>query len=186
MDSVALSVGDDLDFDMAWAGKIFLDIDRVVAEGGPGFGPRHLEGIGDPRCVFNDLHAATTAACCRLHDHGITDLARDLLRFLNRLDRAVRSGHHRDARGLHRIFGCYLVTHRRDGIRRGADEGQAVFLDDSGEARILRQESVARMDRVCARHRRGRYDGRHVEVAILCGRRADAHALVRQAHMHGV
>ncbi len=171
---------------MAWAGKIFLDIDCVVAEGCPGFGPRHLEGIGDPRRAFNDLHAATTAACCRLHDHGITDFARDLLRFLNRLDRAVRSGHHRDARGLHRILSCDLVTHRRDGIRRGADEGQAVFLDDPGEARILRQEAVARMDRICAGHRRGRYYGRYIEVTVFCRRRADAHALVRKAHMHGV
>ncbi len=38
MDGVALAVAEDLDLDMAGLAEIFLDIDRVVAEGGLGLG----------------------------------------------------------------------------------------------------------------------------------------------------
>ncbi len=67
---------------------------------------------------------------------------------------------------------------------RRADEGQAVRLHHLGEAGVLRQEAVAGMDRVGAGDGGGRQDGRDVEVAVLGRRRADADALVGQAHMH--
>ena len=42
------------------------------------------------------------------------------------------------------------------------------------------------MDRVGAGDLAGRHDLRDVEVAVLGGRGADAHALVGEPHMHGV
>ena len=44
MDGLALAVAEDLDFDMARLLEIFLEIDRVVAEGRLGFGARGGHG----------------------------------------------------------------------------------------------------------------------------------------------
>ena len=59
-------------------------------------------------------------------------------------------------------------------------------LDHLGEVGVLGQEAVAGMDGVGAGDRRGRQDRDLVEVALARRRRADADALVGQAHMHGV
>ena len=67
-----------------------------------------------------------------------------------------------------------------------ADELHAVLGEDFGKARVLRQEAVAGMHGVGAGDLAGGQNGRDVEIAVLGRRRADAHALVGEAHMHGV
>ena len=57
-------------------------------------------------------------------------------------------------------------------------------LDHFGEAGVLRQEAVARMHRIGAGDGGRREDGGDIEVAVARRRRADAHALIGQAHMH--
>ena len=69
---------------------------------------------------------------------------------------------------------------------RGADEMNIVFFQNLGEARVLRQEAVARMHRVGAGDLAGRKQSGDVEVAVARRRRADAYALVGEADMHGV
>ena len=59
-------------------------------------------------------------------------------------------------------------------------------LEDLGEAGVLGEEAVARMDRVGAGDLAGGDDRRDVEVALARRRRADADALVGEPHMHGV
>jgi hypothetical protein len=68
----------------------------------------------------------------------------------------------------------------------GANEMNVVLGENFGEPRILRQEAVAGMHRVGAGDLAGGEQRRHVEVALAGGGRADAHALVGEAHMHGV
>ena len=55
-----------------------------------------------------------------------------------------------------------------------------------GEARVLGQEAVARMDRVGAGDLAGGDQRRDVEIAVAGRRRADADALVGEPHMHRV
>ena len=57
-------------------------------------------------------------------------------------------------------------------------------LHHLGEPGVLGEEAVAGMDRLGTGHQRGRQDGGDVEIAVLRRRRADADALVGQAHMH--
>ena len=61
-----------------------------------------------------------------------------------------------------------------------------VLFEDFGEARVLGKEAVARMHGVGAGDLAGGEQRRDVEIAVARGRRADADALVREPHMHGV
>jgi hypothetical protein len=59
-------------------------------------------------------------------------------------------------------------------------------FEDFREARILGQEAVAGMNGVGARDLAGGEQRGDVEIAVARGRRADADALVGEAHMHGI
>jgi len=67
----------------------------------------------------------------------------------------------------------------------GSDEGIAVRRHDLGEPGVLGEKAVARMNRLGAGDLAGGDDRGDVEIALGRGRRADAHALVGQAHVHG-
>ena len=64
------------------------------------------------------------------------------------------------------------------------DEGDLVLVQDLGEPRILRKEPVAGMDGVRAGDLAGGDDRGNVEIAVLCGGRSDADALVGELDVH--
>ena len=101
-------------------------------------------------------------------------------------DAAFGARHHRNAKLLGGALGGDLVAHDADVFGTGADELDAMLGEDIGEAGVLRQEAVARMHGFGAGDLAGRDDGRNVEIAVARRRRADAHALVGQPHMHGI
>ena len=147
---VAEAVGDHLQLDVPRRLEVALHVDRVVAERGLGLGAGGGDRLGEVVRGLGDLHAAPAAAGRGLDQHREADL-------LGRGDglflgghRAVGAGHHRDAGVLHRLLGGDLVAHHPDVLGLGPDEGEAVGLDDLGEAGVLRQEAVAGMDRLGA------------------------------------
>ena len=71
-----------------------------------------------------------------------------------------------------------LVAHDADVLGRRADKGDAVLLQNLGEARVFRQKTVAGMDGVGAGDFTGGEKPRDVEVAFAGRRRADADTLV--------
>ena len=95
-------------------------------------------------------------------------------------------GHHRNAEPLGGALGLDLVAHQADVRGLRPDEMDIVLVEDFGEARILREESIARMHRVGAGDLAGGKQCRNVEIAVARGRRADAYALVGKPHVHGV
>ncbi len=101
-------------------------------------------------------------------------------------DAALGARHHRNAETLGGALGLDLVAHDADVLGARADEGDVVRREDLGEAGVLGQEAVAGMDRVGAGDLAGGEDLRDVEIAVAGRRRADADALVGEAHMHGV
>ena len=129
---------------------------------------------------------SAAAAARGLDDHGIADFRRNLARFLNRFDRAVGSGHERQAKGAGRFLGCDLVAHRADVFGLGADPLDVVRLDDLGELGVFGQEAIAGMDRIGMADFGGRNDVRDVEIAVGRGRGADAHGMIGQTDMHGI
>ena len=59
-----------------------------------------------------------------------------------------------------------------------------MFLKNLGEARILGEKAVARMDGVGAGDFAGRHDRRNVEIALARRRGPDANALVGELDVH--
>ena len=186
MDRIAQPVAEDLDLDVARLLEIFLDIDRVVAEGGLGLGPGGAERVRQVGLGAGHLHAASAAAGCRLDDDRVADLAADALRRVVIGDAALGSRHAGDAQRLGGPLGFDLVAHGADMLGLGADEGDVVILQDLGEAGVLGEKAVAGMDGIGAGDLAGGEQRRNVKIAVARRRRPDADALVGEAHMHGV
>jgi hypothetical protein len=136
--------------------------------------------------AFGHAHAAAAAAGGRLDEHRIAHVAGDPLRLGVAAQRVLGARHDRHAKRAHGALGGDLVAHHADVLGRRPDEGEAVLDHHLGEVGVLGQEADAGMDRIGAGDRRGRQDRRHVEIAAARRRRADAHALVGQPHVHGV
>src|SRR5215469_16822048 len=69
-------------------------------------------------------------------------------------------------------------------LRLGADEGQAMFLDDVGELGVLGQEAVTGMDGFGAGDLAGGDDGGNIEIGLRRRRWAHTHAFIRQLDVH--
>ena len=171
-----------------WRGllQVLLDVDAVVAEGGLGLGarrPKALSRSSGGRTTFMPRPPPPAAA---LISTG-KPICPAALRACASLAIATPPSPARPGcRPRGRRLGRDLVAHQPDVLGRRADEDDAVLLDDLGEVGVLRQEAVARMDGVGAGDLAGRQQGRDVEVALRRRRRADAHALVGEAHVHRV
>src|SRR5262245_12275055 len=186
MDGIAPAVAKHLDLDVAGMHEILLEIDRVVAEGSlrldSGRGERRIELLLD----MGDLHAASSAAGSSLDQDWIADVGRDLLHLIKTGHGALRAGNDRQAEFLRGLLGLDLVAHEPDMLGARSDECDLMLFEDLGEAGILGEKAIARMHGVCARDLAGRHDLRNVEIAVLCRRTADTHALIGKANMHRV
>ena len=56
MDGIAVFIGEDLDFDMAWITEKFFHVDRVIAKGGAGLGPGQSGSHRYGRRAYRDRH----------------------------------------------------------------------------------------------------------------------------------
>ena len=186
-DGVLERVGEDLDFDVPRILQEFLHVDLRIAEGAAGFFARHVDRVDQRRFRVDHAHAAAAAAAGGLDDDRIADLARnlhDLFRIVRQ--RAFRTRHAGHAGLDHGLLGRHLVAHQADRFRARADEDEAGFFHAFGEVGVFRQEAVAGVDRFGVGHFGRADDGRHVQVAQVRRRRADAHRFVGELHVLGV
>ncbi len=186
MDDVAVLVAKHLDLDMARLLDIFLDEHAVVAEARLRLRLRRVEALLHLFAAIGDAHALAAAAGRGLDHHRIADLVGDLDRLLGVLDHAEMAGHGRDLGLGRKLLRFDLVAHRLDGPDIRTDKDDASLLERAREGRILRQEAVARMDRLGAGRLGGRDDLGNVEIR-LCGLSgADRHRLIGHVHMQRV
>ncbi len=184
---VLVLVGQHLDFDVPRVLQVLLEVDRWIAERGAGLGLGHLHRVDQRRFGVDDPHAPAAAAARCLDDHGVAHRLRqtpDLHRVIGQL--AFRAGYARHARLDHGLLGRDLVAHDADRFRRRPDELEPALFDPLGKVGVLREEAVARVDRLRIGHFRRRNDGGHVEIALGRLRRADAHGLLGQLDVLGL
>ena len=186
MDRAAAAVAEHLDFDVARLLQVFLEIDRRIAERRFGFVGSGRERQHQVVGGLRDLHAASAAARGRLDQHRKANRLCDRHRVVVGTDGAIGAGHHGNAELPGGFLGLDLVAHQPDVFGFRPDEMQIVIGEDFRKAGVLRKKAVAGVHRVGAGDLAGGQQRWHIEIAVLGRRRADADALVGEAHMHGV
>ncbi len=135
---------------------------------------------------MHQAHAAAAAARRRLDHHRQPGLDRLRFQRLVGLIVALVARHARHACRDHADLRGALVAHGLDRSRVRTDEDQAGVLHRPGEIGTFGQETVARMDRLRAGGLRRRDDVLDHQVGVFRRRRADAHRLVRLAHVQRI
>ncbi len=180
VDPVAVWVADELDLGVARRLEVALDVDGAVLEDGLCRRARRLVEGRELLGALDDAHAAPASSGDGLDDHGIADLAGDVVRLVECVDRLDGARKKWEAGGRHQLARGRLVPDLLHHVRLRADERDPLVLADLREIGILGEEAVARMDGVGARLERSADDARDVQVAAADRRRPDLHGLVRE------
>ena len=186
VDAVAVRVADELDLGVARRLEVALDVDGAVLEHRLRGRAGRLVEAREVLVAQDDVHAAAAAAGDGLDDHRVADLAGDVVRLVDRVDRLDRAGQQRQPGLRHEVARDRLVADLLHHLRPRADERDPLVGADLGEVRILGQEAVARVERVGAGLPRGADQARDVQVAAARRRRADLNRLVGEAHDGGL
>ncbi len=175
MDHSAVDVGQDLDLDVAGVIDQLFHVHPVVAEDRPCLARGRVDGGGQVVGELDPDHPPAPSPGDRLHQHRVSPLALPDLTARGRLD----------PRPCGRSTRRQLVGHGGDHRRRRADEHQAGFGDGIGEAGVLGQEAVPRVDGIGPGPSRGGDDGAGVQVGPLRGP-GQRHRQVRLADVERV
>jgi hypothetical protein len=147
---VAVEVPQDLHLDVAHLGQVLLEEDDRTAECGERLAARLAQRHVHLGFAVDHAHAAAATAVCSLQDRGAV-LAEEVRRSRKRSRLVLgqfQAGHRGDAQLASTIAPRNLVTQEPDCTRTRPEEGDprgAALLRELG---VLRQESVAGVDRV--------------------------------------
>ena len=147
---VAVAVAQDLHLDMARAGDELLEIAFAVAERGLRLAPSFQHLLLELVLGRDRAHAPPAAAPGRLEHQRIANLGGLLADRVHIVAQNVRRRHDRNARRDGHLPRAGLVAELPHRLGLGADEGDAGGGAGIHEVGVLRQEAVARMDRVRA------------------------------------
>ena len=147
---VPVLVAQDLDLDVAGAGDHLFEIALAIAEGGLGLAPALAHFLFQFLGFQDRAHPASAAAPTCFQHQGIADLGRLGADRVHVIAQNLGRGDDRHTRLDRHAPGTGLVAKRAHGLGLGADEGDTVLFAGIHEARIFRQKTVARMDRVGA------------------------------------
>ncbi len=156
VDDTAVAVADDLDLDVPRPLDVALEQERVVAERRGRLAPRPLDRGLQLIRLPDDAHALAAAARRRLDQEREPDLARRPDQRGGAAVVAVVARHHRHAGRAREPLGLLLGAEPGDHLGRRPDEDEPGVAHGLGEAGVLAEEAVARVDRVGARHARRR------------------------------
>lgn len=169
----AVGVGEDLHLHVMTGRQVALAEDGRVAEGVLRLALRRGDFACQRRQLAYHPHSATTAARGGLDQHRKLILSDRIgVEFIE--DRYTGGGH--------QLLRLDLRSHRSHRIHRRSDPNQAGVLDRGSEIGVLREKSVAGMDRVGSRRPGGGNDGLGVQIVVGVGQ---AHAGVRLGDVRG-
>ena len=155
VDAVAVAVDRDLDLDVAVLVEPALEVERVVAERRPRLGPADVERRLELARRPDHPHALAAAAGSRLDQQRVADPLALLERVGVVAQDAVRARDRRQPVRGQQPARRFLRGEPLEHGGRRPDEREVVGPDDLGEALVLGQEAVARVDRVAAGDDRG-------------------------------
>src|ERR1700730_1540699 len=184
MNSLAVAIAENLDFDMTRLFEKLFEIDRVVAEDRLSLDPRRFERDGKIVRGAGDFHAASAATRRRLYEDWKSKPPGDGRRLLIAGDRAGRARHAGDAVPGRRRSGLDLIAHEPDVRRLGADENDVMVGEDLREPRVLGEKSIARMQGFGAGDFASPEKRGDVEIGITRGGRPDTYRFVGEFHVH--
>ena len=185
VNDVAVAVAHHLDFDVARLLYKLLDEDAVVAKAVARLvlaGGKALERF---LVVEGHAQALATTAGRGLDHHGIANALGDLHRLFGTGNRVVVAGNGVDLGLVGQLLGRNLVAHGRNGVRLGADEGNALVLAALGKGLVLAQEAIAGVHSLGTGLLAGLNDLVGQQIALAAGRGANAHGLVSQLDVAG-
>ena len=167
IDSVALTVSQYLNLDVARIFQVFLHVNHIVAESSFRFRTGHGDGLCQFSVAAHYAHTATAAAAGGFDNHRITNAFSNGTVFIHIVaQRAVRTRYARDARFFHRRDCGYFVAHQANGFCFRANEDKAGAFNLLGKVGVLGEEAVTRMDCYCAGDFSGADDCRDVQITF--------------------
>ena len=146
MNDISILISHDLNFDMMRILNIFFNINRIIAKGCPCFGLRQTESSFHLFFRTYQTHTfSSTSRKCFQHNR-IANFISYLLHFINALYGCFGSGHNRQSCFPHNLTGLRLDPHFGNNIRTRSDKNHSLFFATAGKIRILRQETISRMN----------------------------------------
>ena len=183
VDAVAKRIGKHLNLNVARALHVFFSQHLVVAKGADCFALARRQRRLEVFRTLDHAHALAAAAGRCLEQHRVADAVALLLQKVGVLIVAVVAGHQRHVRLFHQCLGGRLGTHRPHGGCRRPNEHQSRCHAGIRELRVLRQEAIARMDRLRPGSQRHGDDFVAAQVAFLGRGWADQHRLIAYCHV---
>jgi hypothetical protein len=167
-----LPVAQQLHLDVPRGGDVPLQVHPRIGEGRLRLGASHRDRLGEPARIADHPQPPPAAASRRLDQDRIPDplsqpgrvrgVAQPSL--IRRADQPARQ--HRESRRHRVVPRRELVPGRLEHVRARPDEHDARRLARPREPRVLRQEAVARVDRIRSGRVRGRDDRLHIEITL--------------------
>ncbi len=148
----AVLVAEDLHLDMAGALDHLLQVALAVAEGGLGLAPALAHLFLQLLGLHDGPHAAAAAAPAGLEHEGIADLLGHPADLVHVVGQHLGGRDHRHPGLLRDAAGAGLVAQRAHRLGARADEGDAGGVAGVDEFGVFRQQAIAGVDRVGARH----------------------------------
>ena len=159
------------------------DEDAPVAEGRHRLIDGRRHALAEVGFIPNEAHALAAASGRRLEHDRVADLAGRSDRRIGVVDRVLRAGNGGDAGLGGNPARGELISHRRDGVRRRADERDSRLPQRLSERRTFGEEAVAGMHSLGAGLRNRVQEGVHVQIALGSSGGADEDGLVRHARV---
>ena len=179
---VAVLVRDHLGFDMAGMVQVLLDEAFPATERGHRLARGRLKQLGDLVDGVGDLHATAAATVRGFDRHRDAILLGERDHVFRRRHRILRAGRHRRVGAFGDVPGSHLVAEVTDRLWRRTDPDQPGVDHGLREVGVLGKESVAGVDGVGSRLRRGREDLVDVEIGVRGGLPTEGERLIGQAH----
>src|SRR4029453_2071982 len=178
MDHVAMTIRNDLKFNVMRIDDELLEINLIVSESFLAFVRRPMKGWLKARFILRHAHSASAAASGRFDHYRITDFLRDFDRVALSLDNAIASWRHGHAGFSRRSARWVLIAHRQHSLRRRPNELDIAAFTDFREMGVLGEKSIAGMNRIDIADLCSAHDAIDFKVALRAGRRANANGFV--------